>query len=117
MRTGAHRRCRTRTPSHIAPVSPNPFPPPPQMMYKKILEADLEAPHFMSDAALDLCQRLLIRDPTLRLGSGATGVEDMKSHAFFRGIDWAALELKLVGGGRWSVGCAGGCAVPGGRRL
>lgn len=67
-----------------------------QMMYKKILEADLEAPHFMSDAALDLCQRLLIRDPTLRLGSGVTGVEDMKSHAFFRGIDWAALELKLV---------------------
>ena len=71
-----------------------------QMMYKKILEAELEAPHFMSDAALDLCQRLLIRDPALRLGSGASGVEEMKGHAFFRGIDWTALEMKLVRVGR-----------------
>ena len=76
------------------------------MMYKKILEAELEAPHFMSDAALDLCQRLLIRDPALRLGSGASGVEEMKGHAFFRGIDWTALEMKLV-----RVGRRGGGAV------
>ncbi len=65
-------------------------------MYKKILEAELEAPHFMSDAALDLCQRLLIRDPALRLGAGASGVDEMKGHPFFRGIDWTALEMKLV---------------------
>ncbi len=65
-------------------------------MYKKILEADLEAPHFMSDAVLDLCTRLLIRDPALRLGASPSGVEEMKAHEFFRGLDWAALERKAV---------------------
>jgi serum/glucocorticoid-regulated kinase 2 len=39
-----------------------------QMMYRKILEAPLEPPQFMSVEAVDICSRLLIREPTLRLG-------------------------------------------------
>ena len=61
-----------------------------QTMYRKILEAPLEPPAFMSAEAADLCAKLLVREPTARLGYG--GGAEIKRHAFFRGIDWAKLE-------------------------
>jgi len=60
-----------------------------QLMYKKILESELRPPPFMSPAAVDLCSKLLVRDPLMRLGHDGTA--EMKAHPFFRGIDWAAL--------------------------
>lgn len=61
-----------------------------QMMYKKILESELRPPGFMSPAAVDVCSRLLVRDPPARLGYG--GAADIKAHPFFTGLDWTALE-------------------------
>ncbi|GLJ23604.1 hypothetical protein SUGI_0447040 [Cryptomeria japonica] len=39
----------------------------------------------------DLIQRLLIKDPKRRLGFN--GVEEIKSHFFFRGLDWESIEM------------------------
>lgn len=63
-----------------------------QTMYRKILEAPLTPPAWMSPAAADLCAHLLNRDPAQRYGS--QGVEAIKQHAFFAGLDWGALDRK-----------------------
>ena len=65
-----------------------------QTMYRKILEAEIEPPAFMSPDALDLCQKMLIRDPTRRLGYD--GADALKAHPFFKSIDWDALERRAV---------------------
>ena len=65
-----------------------------QIMYKKILESELRPPAFMSPAAVDLCSKLLVRDPALRLGYG--GADELKAHPYFKGIDWVALERVQV---------------------
>lgn len=61
-----------------------------QVMYRKILEAPMEPPPFMSPEALDICSKLLIREPTARLGY--RGAEEIKAHPFFKSIDWSALD-------------------------
>lgn len=43
----------------------------------------------ISDEARDFIQRLLILDPTQRLG--ANGADEVKRHPFFAGIDWNAV--------------------------
>ena len=37
-----------------------------------------------------------MRDPALRLGSGLGDAEEIKSHPFFEGLDWKALENKQI---------------------
>ena len=49
-----------------------------------------------SEIATDLLQRLLKRNPKQRLGSGPEGVDEIKNHPFFDGVDWAAMEEKDV---------------------
>jgi len=41
-----------------------------------------------SEACKHFSERLLDQDHTSRLGSGKTGLEDVKSHAYFAGVDW-----------------------------
>lgn len=65
-----------------------------QVMYRKILEAPLEPPPFMTHEAADLCAKLLVREPTARLGYN--GGAEIKAHPFFRSIDWAALDAKSI---------------------
>ena len=49
-----------------------------------------------SSNALSLLKALLIRDPALRLGSGADGAASIKRHPFFKGMDWKKLEAREV---------------------
>lgn len=65
-----------------------------QTMYRKILHADLDPPPHMSAEAVDLCSRMLVRDPTKRLGYN--GGDELKKHPFFAEYDWEALEAKAV---------------------
>jgi hypothetical protein len=37
-----------------------------------------------------------VKDPDARLGSGPTGTEDIKSHPFFKNIDWMAIYNKKI---------------------
>ena len=53
-------------------------------IYKEKIEFDKK----ISEEAKDFIKNLLIFDPNLRLGSGADGGEKIKSHKFFRDINW-----------------------------
>lgn len=46
----------------------------------------------ISPNTIDLISRFLMFDSSKRLGSGATGVVQIKSHPFFKDIDWELLE-------------------------
>lgn len=63
-------------------------------MCENILKSDLAFPPGCpaSPEARDLIRGLLMRDPAARLGSRAGGVDEIKAHPFFRGMDWVALE-------------------------
>lgn len=57
-------------------------------MYEKILRGELNFPAYVSPDARAILALLLKRDPTQRLGGGATDAEELKAHAWFRDIDW-----------------------------
>nr|CAB3265766.1 ribosomal protein S6 kinase alpha-3 [Phallusia mammillata] len=60
----------------------------------QILKAKLGMPQFLSPEAQSLLRTLFKRNPANRLGSGTDGVEEIKRHSFFAGIDWNKLLRK-----------------------
>eukprot|EP00163_Fabomonas_tropica_P012822 TRINITY_DN24183_c0_g1_i1.p1 TRINITY_DN24183_c0_g1~~TRINITY_DN24183_c0_g1_i1.p1 ORF type:complete len:496 (-),score=135.11 TRINITY_DN24183_c0_g1_i1:351-1838(-) len=66
-------------------------------LYDNTLKGRLSFPADMDAVPVSLLKGLLTPDPTKRLGSGPTGVEEIKSHPFFASIDWKLLyEKKLT---------------------
>ncbi|KAI8333378.1 kinase-like domain-containing protein [Chlamydoabsidia padenii] len=65
---------------------------------KKTLDAiqkkKLQVPYYLSSDAKDLLIRLLRKDPNVRLGNGKNGVKQIKSHGFFRKVDWKKLKAR-----------------------
>lgn len=61
------------------------------VMYQKILNAQLTFPSFISESAKSLLEGLLTREVDRRLGG-----EDVRHHPFFAGISWTDLEAKKV---------------------
>lgn len=76
------------------------FPPfydeTPFLIYEKILAGKLEFPPHFDAQLCDLLTGLLQPDPQRRLGCGAAGAEDVKSHSWFSGVDWDALVRKQI---------------------
>lgn len=65
-------------------------------MYIKIRTENPKFPGSMSRGCKDLISRLLIKDPTRRLGSGDGDVDDIKKQPWFRELDWDdLLEMKI----------------------
>jgi serum/glucocorticoid-regulated kinase 2 len=64
-------------------------------MYKKIQHGTLRFPPFLSEPCKAIIVALLSRDPATRLGS-KNDVDDIKSHEFFKDMDWDALVKKEV---------------------
>lgn len=71
----------------------------PELVFKNILEHNLQWPSEedlaeigleVSSEANDLISKLLNPDPNARLGAH-NGADEIKQHAFFRGINWATL--------------------------
>lgn len=61
-------------------------------LFRNILEAPLEFPEGIGDAAAtSIVSGLLERAPELRLGSSACGATHVKEHRYFWGFDWQAL--------------------------
>ncbi|CAO3600542.1 unnamed protein product [Absidia cylindrospora] len=59
------------------------------LVFQKIKHLDYEFPADFSPEACDLIKQLLVPDPEHRLGSDALGgVDSIKSHAFFDGVDF-----------------------------
>lgn len=64
--------------------------------HQRILQLPVRYPSNMSPELKDLLARLLQKRPEDRLGF-TTGVSDVKSHAFFRGVDWdAVLRMQVA---------------------
>ncbi|KAM8926933.1 protein kinase C zeta type isoform 2-T2 [Pelodytes ibericus] len=66
-------------------------------LFQVILEKPIRIPRFLSVKASQVLKGFLNKDPKDRLGcQPQTGFSDIKSHTFFRSIDWDLLEKKQV---------------------
>ncbi|KAI9337894.1 kinase-like domain-containing protein [Zopfochytrium polystomum] len=63
-------------------------PPPPIELYRKILDGRVGYPPWMSPLAKDFVRRLLVVDPSRRLGAR---LGDVESHPWFAGVNWEAV--------------------------
>ncbi|CAI5504808.1 unnamed protein product [Closterium sp. Naga37s-1] len=67
------------------------------IMYNKIVNAPLVFPVTVTNFYLrDLISKLLIREPSQRLGAGPTDAAEIMRHEFFRGMDWDRLYAREV---------------------
>ena len=63
---------------------------------QKIVKDKIKLPQFLSNEAHALLKGLLQKEPERRLGSGASGAEEIKAHKWFKGINWKKLEAREV---------------------
>ena len=54
----------------------------------QLYERGVDYPSILTKEAKDLIQKLLVVDPTKRLGSGPNGSVNIKNHSFFKGVNW-----------------------------
>ncbi len=64
----------------------------PYGIYEKILVGDVYWPRTLDRLSRDLIKGFLNPDRSKRLGNVNNGVQDVLTHAWFRGVDWEALE-------------------------
>lgn len=60
-------------------------------IFANVLDGDLSCPKHMDAQAQDLVKKLLVRDPSRRLGSLKTGSRGVQKHPFFKQVDFNAL--------------------------
>ncbi|UIZ24937.1 hypothetical protein KXD40_006778 [Peronospora effusa] len=71
-------------------------------LHEKILNEKLSLPKWLGSDTHSILKQLLERNVDKRLGSGKStmfqvkGVQAIKKHAFFKGIDWGLLEQKKI---------------------
>ncbi|KAJ9648158.1 Serine/threonine kinase [Coniosporium tulheliwenetii] len=65
-------------------------------IYDAILADEPLYPIHMPRDSVSILQKLLTREPDLRLGSGPTDAQEIMSHAFFRNINWDDVYHKRV---------------------
>ena len=68
----------------------------PYEIYEKIVAGKVRYPNHLKPSAKDLISNLLQTDITKRYGNLKNGIEDIKSHKWFAGIDWEALKQLKV---------------------
>ncbi len=61
-----------------------------------IFNKEIFYPNSFTEEAKLFLKDILIVDPNKRLGSGKNGIENIKKHPFFNGINWEDLENKKV---------------------
>jgi hypothetical protein len=61
-------------------------------LYLNTIKGQITWPQHISPVAKDLLSKFLHRRPEERLGS--RGIQDIKSHPFFTGLDWSKLEVR-----------------------
>ena len=65
-------------------------------IYDAILADEPLYPIHMPRDSVSILQKLLMREPEMRLGSGPTDAQEIMSHAFFRNINWEEFRAKKV---------------------
>lgn len=63
-------------------------------LFKAIVRAKFHTPSRLSPPAADMIQGLLMKDPSLRLGTLAGGSSDIANHSFLKSIDQEKLRRK-----------------------
>jgi serine/threonine protein kinase len=68
-----------------------------QEIFKFILEDEVMYPDTLAPDAADLIRKLLVKDPSNRLGSSKADAHDIMETDYFKGVDWhAILNLEIV---------------------
>ncbi|CAJ1071003.1 serine/threonine-protein kinase N2 [Xyrichtys novacula] len=78
-------------------VGESPFPgDDEEEVFDSIVNDDVRYPRFLSPESVSLIQKLLQKNPELRLGAGEEDAAQIKRHKFFQTMDWNALLAKKV---------------------
>ena len=67
-----------------------------EKLFNTIKSEPVKFYNYLSNEAKDLLNKLFIKDPEKRLGSGPNGVNDIKSHIFFSSINWESILEKKI---------------------
>lgn len=65
-------------------------------IYDAILADEPLYPIHMPRDSVSILQKLLTREPEMRLGSGVTDAQEIMSHAFFRNVNWEDIYYKRI---------------------
>ncbi|KAJ2300836.1 Serine/threonine kinase [Coemansia sp. RSA 2706] len=65
-------------------------------IFDSILEDEILYPVRMSRDSVFICQALLEKDPSKRLGSSPSDAEDIMKHSFFAGVNWDDVLNKKI---------------------
>lgn len=65
-----------------------------QKLQQRIVNERVKLPPMVTTEAHSLLKGLLQKDPSKRLGSGPKGADEIKSHKWFRPINWKKLEAR-----------------------
>ncbi|XP_006458278.1 hypothetical protein AGABI2DRAFT_64256 [Agaricus bisporus var. bisporus H97] len=68
----------------------------PYGIYEKILVGEVYWPRHLDRLSKDLIRGFLNPDRSKRLGNAGDGIEGVLRHAWFRGVDWEALERREI---------------------
>merc|ERR1719478_1046504 len=67
-----------------------------EKLFERIRRGELSYPPYITPIARSLLQSLLHQDPNRRLGGGPHDADEVKSHPFFSGIEWIAIQQRRV---------------------
>ena len=67
-----------------------------EKLFYNIKIDQLKSHKYLSKEVIDLLEKLFIKDPDKRLGSGPNGIQDIKSHPFFATINWKYILDKKI---------------------
>lgn len=65
-------------------------------IFESIIQDDVLYPSNLNREAVSVMQMLLVKDPRRRLGSSRRDAQDIKSHPYFRGINWEDVVNKKI---------------------
>jgi protein kinase A len=65
-------------------------------MFKQIVRVEYEIPDSIDATSADLIRKLLVRNPSKRLGNLSNGSRDLRDHPMFESIDWNLLAKKRL---------------------
>ncbi|KAM8828544.1 serine/threonine-protein kinase N2 isoform 2-T2 [Spinachia spinachia] len=78
-------------------VGESPFPgDDEEEVFDSIVNDEVRYPRFLSPESLSLIQKLLKKNPEMRLGGGEEDASEIKRHKFFQEMDWDALLAKKM---------------------